>query len=222
MNFGRNIKNNIKPLQSEGENLMSKKNKREHEKIITTKMIEILEGGWETHHDKNDVGGVTRAGIASRYYPELDLDNMSKEDIINFYLDEWYSKVENISFQGLRDYIFMTGLNTGLRPMVRLLQATLNQLDVNVERISEDGIYGPATDRKLKNTCLSLRASNPTLWNTILFDRLNHNVYSYYSQRGTARHHFLGWFNRIQRTMTILFAHSNMSDDFLVERGMKK
>lgn len=216
------ISSDVKPLQSEGGGDTVDKKITNHEKEVIIFMIETLEGGWKTHHDTNDVGGKTRAGIASRYYPNLDLEAMSKDDIVNFYSEEWYSKVKNISWEGLRDFVFCTGLNTGLRPIIRILQMTLNQLDPNAAKISDDGIYGPNTDRKLKNTCLGLRAANPQNWSTYFWDRYMINIFQYYSIRGTAKHHFLGWYNRINRTLNFLLNHSNMSDDFLVERGMKK
>jgi lysozyme family protein len=193
-----------------------------HQRELIKFMINTLEGGYKTYTDPNDIGGKTRAGIASKYYPNLDLEAMTEDEIDEFYFKEWYSKVERISWEPLKDFIFCTGINTGMRPIIRLLQITLNQLDIGGEKISEDGLYGNMTDNKVKTVCLSLRATTPALWSTIFWDRYFMNVYNYYSQRGTANHHFLGWYNRINRTMAWILAHSNCSDDFLVTKGIKK
>ena len=54
-------------------------------------IIEVVlhhEGGYV--HDPKDLGGETNFGIAGRFYPDVDIKNLTKSDAINIYYNEYW------------------------------------------------------------------------------------------------------------------------------------
>ena len=54
------------------------------------------EGGYV--NDKDDLGGETNYGITKRFYPNLDIENLSKQEAIDIYYDDYWipSKAEKL------------------------------------------------------------------------------------------------------------------------------
>lgn len=162
--------------------------------------VEKLEGGFdEIWNDPNDIGGKTRAGLASRYYPNLDLESLTHDEIIQIYYDDYYKHVLRIDNNVIKSYAFMTGLNIGMKTMFSYIQKTINHFNNlnDIDEIETDGIIGPITNSTLDNVINQFGIDHFIL-------KLNDNIYYHYSTRRTAKHHFLGWYNRIYKTCKYL------------------
>ena len=74
--------------------LLKSKNKSE-KKMLTTfdEIIEVTlhhEGGYV--HDPKDLGGETNFGIAKRFYPDVDIKNLTKEGAKEIYKKDYWDK----------------------------------------------------------------------------------------------------------------------------------
>lgn len=177
-------------------------NKREKEVIDF--LVEKLEGGYyKIHNDPNDIGGATRAGIASKYHPEFDLENATKDDIREFYYKKFYSRID-VKSEKLKEYIFLTGVNTGINDIVKIVQRSLNLLSPGEGKIIDDGIWGPNTNKRFKEVIVKMESMSPILFEVFFWDKIKDETMKYYSSRKTAKYHFLGWFNRITKTIMFL------------------
>src|SRR6184192_4896232 len=47
------------------------------------------DGSVRTEHDPDDPGGTTKFGIDKRSHPNEDIENLTKDDAIQIYSDEW-------------------------------------------------------------------------------------------------------------------------------------
>ena len=99
------------------------------------------EGGFVDH--PSDPGGRTKFGITQRTYPELDVENLTKEDAKEIYRRDWWLDVyDEIDDKVLAAKVFDTAINTGKHRAHRILQQAANQLGQELE---VDGIFGPLT-----------------------------------------------------------------------------
>ena len=100
------------------------------------------EGGYV--NDKDDLGGETNYGITKRFYPNIDIENLSKQEAIDIYYDDYWipSKAEKLP-KHLQYPYFDTVVNTGQRRAVKILQQACN--DKNFFKIEEDGVIGAKT-----------------------------------------------------------------------------
>ncbi len=100
------------------------------------------EGGYV--NDKDDLGGETNFGITKRWYPDIDIANLTEREAIDiYYKDYWLpSKAEKLP-ESLQYPYFDTVVNTGQRQAVRILQQACN--DKNFFKIEEDGLIGAKT-----------------------------------------------------------------------------
>jgi lysozyme family protein len=107
---------------------------------LFAKCIEIIlknEGGYVNH--PSDPGGETNMGIAKRFYPELDIKNLTRDDAIKIYYHDYWlpmnlSLLEN---DNLVLHVFDMGVNAGIRMGIKLLQRMVN--------VPDDGILGKIT-----------------------------------------------------------------------------
>ena len=139
------------------------------------------EGGYV--NDPKDLGGETKYGITKRFYPDVDIKNLTIEQATEIYKKDYWDKnrVESLP-QNLWHIYFDMCVNMGKRTAVKVLQrATVNRgRDIEV-----DGGLGPATIGALKGVEL---------------DRVRAFRVKYYVDLITARPEqekfFLGWFRR--------------------------
>ena len=126
------------------------------ETVLTSfdEIIEITlehEGGYV--HDPKDLGGETNFGIAGRFYPDVDIKNLTKEGAKEIYKRDYWDKnrVESLP-QNLWHIYFDMCVNMGKRTAVKVLQrAAVNKgKDIEV-----DGGLGPATLGAVKNVELA-------------------------------------------------------------------
>ena len=147
---------------------------------IIEKVLEH-EGGYV--NDPKDLGGETKYGITKRFYPEVDIKNLTIEQATEIYKKDYWdkNKVESLP-QNLWHIYFDMCVNMGKRTAVKVLQRAA----VNKGRdIEVDGGLGPMTIGALKGVEL---------------DRVRAFRVKYYVDLITARPEqekfYLGWFRR--------------------------
>ena len=139
------------------------------------------EGGYV--NDPKDLGGETKYGITKRFYPDIDIKNLTIEQAKDIYKKDYWdkNKVESLP-QNLWHIYFDMCVNMGKRTAVKVLQrAAVNRgNDIEV-----DGGLGPMTIGALKGVEL---------------DRVRAFRVKYYVDLITAKPEqekfFLGWFRR--------------------------
>ncbi|MBF0121618.1 MAG: secretion activator protein [Desulfobacterales bacterium] len=101
-----------------------------------------FEGGLSCH--KDDKGGITKFGISSSSYPNLDITNLTIDKAKEIYRKDFWNKLklDQIQFP-LNALIFDFTVHSGQNRAVSLLQEILS--------ISKDGIIGHTTLQAIKN-----------------------------------------------------------------------
>jgi hypothetical protein len=98
--------------------------------VLTTfdEIIDITlehEGGYV--HDPNDLGGETNFGIAGRFYPDVDIKNLTKDGAKEIYRKDYWdkNKIDDVS-DGLKHIYFDMCVNQGRGTAVKILQRAIN------------------------------------------------------------------------------------------------
>ncbi len=101
------------------------------------------EGGYV--NIKEDRGGETKYGITSKWYPNEDIKNLTRERAnAIYYRDYWnYGKINTLP-DDIVDIVFDNAVNQGQQTAIEHLQRALN--------INDDGIIGRETLNKLKES----------------------------------------------------------------------
>ena len=139
------------------------------------------EGGYV--NDPKDLGGETKYGITKRFYPDVDIKNLTIEQATEIYKKDYWdkNKVESLP-QNLWHIYFDMCVNMGKRTAVKVLQRAANNKGRDIE---VDGGLGPMTIGALKGVEL---------------DRVRAFRVKYYVDLITARPEqekfYLGWFRR--------------------------
>ena len=139
------------------------------------------EGGYV--NDPKDLGGETKYGITKRFYPDVDIKNLTIEQATEIYKKDYWdkNKVESLP-QNLWHIYFDMCVNMGKRTAVKVLQRAAVNKGKNIE---VDGGLGPMTIGALKGVEL---------------DRVRAFRVKYYVDLITARPEqekfYLGWFRR--------------------------
>ena len=108
------------------------------------------EGGYV--NDPTDKGGETNFGISKRAYPNLDIFNLTEDDAIDIYWDDYWVRGKCDKVPGkLQPIYFDMCVNFGIRGAVKVLQVTANGKGANIE---VDGGIGPNTIKAIKNLSL--------------------------------------------------------------------
>ena len=94
------------------------------------------EGGYV--NDPDDPGGETNFGICKRYYPEVDIKNLTEAQAEAIYLRDFW-KFDGIVNQMLANKVFDMYVNIK-HSAIKILQGLLDGLVV-------DGEYGPNTEK---------------------------------------------------------------------------
>ena len=147
---------------------------------IIEKVLEH-EGGYV--NDPKDLGGETKYGITKRFYPDIDIKNLTIEQATEIYKKDYWdkNKVESLP-QNLWHIYFDMCVNMGKRTAVKVLQRAAVNKGRNID---VDGGLGPMTIGALKGVEL---------------DRVRAFRVKYYVDLITARPEqekfFLGWFRR--------------------------
>jgi len=96
-----------------------------------------FEGGYV--NNKYDSGKETKYGISKKYYPDLDIKNLTLNQIKEIYKRDYWDKIngDNILNQEVANNIFDASVNVGIRRAVKLAQSQLG--------VKTDGILGKIT-----------------------------------------------------------------------------
>ena len=99
------------------------------------------EGGYV--HDPTDLGGETNYGIAKRFYPDVDIKNLTKEQAKDIYKRDYWdkNKVDEMP-NDLKHIFFDMCVNQGRGTAVKILQRTINGKG---GKLTVDGGFGPGT-----------------------------------------------------------------------------
>ena len=108
---------------------------------IIEKVLEH-EGGYVD--DSDDLGGETNFGITKRFYPDVDIKNLTKEEAKDiYYQDYWLKNKVNKMPPELKYIYFDMCINMGKRTAVKILQRASN--NKNSKDIEVDGGLGTNT-----------------------------------------------------------------------------
>ena len=112
---------------------------------IIEKVLEH-EGGYV--NDPKDLGGETKYGITKRFYPEVDIKNLTIKEAKEIYKRDYWDKnrIESVP-QELWHIFFDMCVNMGRRTAVKILQRAANSKGRNID---VDGGLGPMTIKALK------------------------------------------------------------------------
>ena len=105
------------------------------------------EGGYV--NDPTDLGGETNYGITKRFYPDIDIKNLTKEQAKEIYKRDYWDKnrVDELPEQ-LRHIFFDMCVNQGRGTAVKVLQRAANAKGA---KLKVDGGMGPATLKAVQN-----------------------------------------------------------------------
>ena len=105
------------------------------------------EGGYV--NDPKDLGGETKYGITKRFYPDVDIKNLTIEQAKQIYKQDYWDKnrVNELPKQ-LKHIFFDMCVNMGRGTAVKILQRTAVASGSN---ISIDGGMGPMTLKAVQN-----------------------------------------------------------------------
>lgn len=175
---------------------------------ITKKAIDYLvklEGGYDKiHKDPNDLGGVTRAGISSKWFPHLDLENMTHDEIRDFYYKEFYERLEIIPFFKIRHFLFFTAINAGTS-VYKSFQQHINEMLYIYgigKQIQVDGIIGNNTIKHMKIVidCIKEKERYGNEERVYLYSFIDY-VIREWKESKSAKYHLAGWMNRLHNQM---------------------
>ena len=141
------------------------------------------EGGYV--HDPKDLGGETNYGIAKRFYPEVDIKNLTKEEAKDIYRRDYWirNKVEELP-ENLRHIFFDMCVNQGRGTAVKILQRACNAKGAD---LAIDGGLGPKTEETIKTYKPSL--------DRVRCYRLKH-YYDLVNRKPEQERFLFGWYKR--------------------------
>jgi lysozyme family protein len=99
-------------------------------------VIVAIEGGYV--NDPNDPGGETKYGISKRTFPGLDIKNLSKQEAVSIYYNDFWTpaKCDKLAWP-LCLFVLDTAVHSGQGTAIKLLQRAAG--------VAADGILGPNT-----------------------------------------------------------------------------
>jgi lysozyme family protein len=101
----------------------------------------VHEGG--TSNNPADAGGLTRFGICSRDYPDLDIALLTRDDAVAiYYRDFWIPGRFDLIPRALGAKCFDLSVNIGVSHAVKCLQRAIRAAG---EPIADDGVVGEKT-----------------------------------------------------------------------------
>ena len=137
--------------------------------------------GFVLSNDPSDPGGLTNFGISQKQYPALDIRNLTREDAVQIYQDDYWNKFQygDITSQRVATKLFDSAVNMGPVRAVRLLQLAVN--------VQADGVLGV-------QTIAAVNAADESN----LMDEFKAQLAKYYCDLGKPEF-MLGWLRRAVR-----------------------
>ena len=133
-------------------------------KTTFEEIIDIVldhEGGYV--NDPDDAGGETKYGIAKRWYPDVDIKNLTKEQAKKIYHTDYWrrGKCDELPPQ-LRHIYFDMCVNFGRRGAVKVLQQAANSKSRN--KIEVDGGINFSNSKLVKEAGANILVSGTTIF----------------------------------------------------------
>lgn len=150
------------------------------------KCIKIVlkhEGGYV--NDPDDWGGETNYGICKRYFPDVDIKDLTIEEATQIYYDHYWlpMRLEGICRETSVLEIFDFGVNAGKRRAIRTAQRMC--------KIQPDGLCGPVTRKAINNYIGDFVKDYKE-------ERIEY--YNYIATKRNNKKFLKGWVNRVNST----------------------
>lgn len=96
-------------------------------------------------NNEADRGGLTKYGISQRAYPNVDIENLTREQAVEILRQDYWLKpgIYRLLDLDLAKALFDFGVHSGQKTAVKALQEAVNELFA--EGLKVDGILGPIT-----------------------------------------------------------------------------
>jgi lysozyme family protein len=96
---------------------------------------------------KGDHGGLTKYGISKAAHPDVDIANLTRDQAIEIYWNEYWqpSRYEEIQDLKLAGKVFDEAVNCGSIQANKLLQRAVQRVGGDAVHIAVDGWIGPVT-----------------------------------------------------------------------------
>ena len=129
------------------------------------------EGGLS--NNKYDPGGMTKYGISKRAYPKLDIENLSKEDAIKIYHDDYWILAHCDELNpSLALIVFDGAVNQGVNAAIQMLQKAVGvNADGIMGSITKSAIIAYGTELTINNICAERALKYEMNRNEIVFGR---------------------------------------------------
>ncbi len=151
--------------------------------------IFLMEGGFS--HDVDDGGGVTKYGISSKQYPDIDVRNITKKRAALIYFEDYWLPLKcHIFIDPLATVLFDTGINCGVGSASKWLQLVCNKQGSKLEI---DGVIGSVTILEV------IKYNSGTLSDGVLSHRLLR--YIKLERKPSQRKFFKGWITRTAKLL---------------------
>ena len=135
------------------------------------------EGGYVNH--PRDPGGETNMGIAKKFYPDLDIKNLTKSQAIEIYRRDYWERARCHEMPAaIAHMVFDSAVNQGISASARILQRSL--------KVRDDGVIGPVT-------LAAIRSANQTA----LLSEITAVRGNWYAATRNVDTFGLGWFRRL-------------------------
>ncbi len=131
------------------------------------------------------MGGETNFGIAKRFYPEVDIKNLTEEEAKEIYKRDYWvrNRVEELP-ENLRHIFFDMCVNQGRGTAVKILQRACNAKGAD---LAIDGGFGPGTQN-------AIETYKPSLERVRCY-RLKH-YYDLVNSKPEQERFLYGWYKR--------------------------
>jgi lysozyme family protein len=97
-------------------------------------------------NERGDAGGLTKYGISQRSYPDWDIENLTEEDAIEIYRQDFWAPYADFEDR-IATKVFDLAVNMGHKRAVQILQRALQCLGA---KLKDDGILGPVTKQAVE------------------------------------------------------------------------
>lgn len=131
--------------------------KKTNEFLKHVKKVIEYEGGYT--NDPDDAGGETKYGIAKTYYPNVDIYNLTYEDAVNIYFNDYWVKNR---IYNVPKHLRFIAFDSCVIPGPTFTRYELQKL----AGVTQDGIIGPVTAKALMN--VSADEFSAARWNYFL------------------------------------------------------
>lgn len=96
------------------------------------------EGGYI--NDPRDPGGETKFGISKKQYPDLDIQNLTREQAKAIYYNDYWMKLRYLKHIAVHYQVFDAYVSHGPHLAIQFLQRAVN--------VADDGIWGPISQSR--------------------------------------------------------------------------